>query len=529
MGAIRLGTATIRVHARVPLAAAAAIALVGLCLLWSSIMTPRGVDEDGAVTLRMAVNLAHHGVVSKAAEAPYAPSMYREPVPVLVTAGAVALSDALFGRTSWERYRTGWRVRWLKHVNIIWMVVLCASAYWAARELTGSALVGLVAAVALNFDFLPLGDAGLRVLDLDSLRTEAPAAALLMTGSAALLSAWRGGRVSRYALAGLCFGLLTLTKAAFLYVFIGLAGGLAVLALLALPRGEGRGRAPPRGGAPPLRPDRRGVAALAAAFFVVVLPWMARNEIELGRFQVSERGGMVLYIRALEDGMTWQEFRGGFYVWAPAQLRPLLGRVLGFSRRDLERGGRLQRLNRASHSNFAEADLAAETAGRPGDALTYYREARAERERLRRLAAAAGQRNAEPAIDAALEADALGIIAAHPFRHAVMTLLFLWRGAFFALPLLVAEYVYAARRRDAGLAVFLAAAAGSVAFYALVSHFIPRYSAPTLPLLVVALLAVGAKLLEPLFAGGGAGRRPSAPPSAAPPSELSGRELAARR
>src|SRR5690606_711960 len=121
------------------------------------------------------------------------------------------------------------------------------------------------------------------------------------------------------------------------------------------------------------------LAVLAGAFSAIVLPWMMRNYVTLGQFQLAERGGVVLLVRAVKDGMTAEEAKGTLYVWSPRRFQPAIGRLLGFSSSDLLRGGRLQRLNRTTQSDFYADDLAAEAAGMPEKAISYYRSARAER------------------------------------------------------------------------------------------------------------------------------------------------------
>jgi lipopolysaccharide export LptBFGC system permease protein LptF len=80
-------------------------------------------------------------------------------------------------------------------------------------------------------------------------------------------------------------------------------------------------------------------------------------------------------------------------------------------------------------------------------------------------------------------------ILAHPFKHLATTIPFVWRGALLLFPVLLVALAYALRRRlDLGL--FVLPAVGLLAFYALLSHFIPRYSVPALPAAIVAFLAL---------------------------------------
>jgi len=453
---------------------AGALVAVALVLSWSRLITNERVDGDDLETLTMAVNLRYHGVASLEAQPPYAPSMYREPVPVATTALAIVLADAVFGRASAEAYLAGERARFLKLQNLFWLGLLCCSAFWAAYLLTSSRLIGALAVVLVNFDVIPLVEVGLRPLLVDSLMAELPATALLLTTGALLVAAVRARSSGYFVLAGLSFGLLALTKAAFLYVFVGFALVLLAVALLKL-----------RG--PELKAGLGRVAVLAAVFGAVVAPWMARNYVQLGDFQLAERGGVVLYLRALKNGMSADEYRGAIYFWAPKPLQPMLASMLGISASDFQRGGRLQRLNRLPDADFYRDDIAAWRAAKPDEAITFIRKALAEQLRLQQLAEASG--SAQPA-DVVLQQRAIGMIAEDPARHLATTPLFLWRGAFFPLPVLLVALAYAVWRRDYAFGVFVLPGLGTIAFFGLLTHFLPRYSVPVLPLAVVAVLVL---------------------------------------
>ena len=206
---------------------AGALAALVLAFSWSRMITDERIDGDDLQTLRMAVNLRYHGVASLDAEPPYAPSMYREPLPVVTTAIAIALADAALGDAGPEAYLAGDRARLVKIQNLFWLALLCVSAFWATYLLTSSRLLGALAVLLMNFDVIPLAEVGLRPLLVDTLMSEVSAAALLLAAGAFLVAAMRTRRVAHFAWAGLCFGMLALTKAAFLYVFVGFAVLLA--------------------------------------------------------------------------------------------------------------------------------------------------------------------------------------------------------------------------------------------------------------------------------------------------------------
>jgi len=430
----------------------------------------------------MALNLRDQGVISLDEKAPYAPSMYREPIPVLTTAVAIGLIDTFLGRESADHYVSGARARLVKHQDLFWMALLCVSVFCATYLLTSSRLLGFLSVGLMHIDIGPFASTGPRGFGLDSMMSDVAAAAMLTAATALLVAAWRNRRISAFVSAGLAFGLVALIKAAFLYVFVGLLVALLCLALL---------------GRSDLRRGIAGIGALAVAFAVAVVPWMARNYFTLGDFQLSERGGIVLLVRAMKNEMTADEYKGAWYVWAPERLRPMIGAGLEFSERDLQRGGRLQRLNRTAQADFHDDDVAAELAGAPEKAISFYRKARAERVKLARLAepdAASPTTN----VEAALTERALTMIAENPARHLATTPLFLWRGAFFAFPMLTMALLYALWRREFALGVLALPAFGLVLFYALFSHFIGRYSVPASPVAVACLVVLGKSAVEAL-------------------------------
>ena len=99
--------------------------------------------------------------------------------------------------------------------------------------------------------------------------------------------------------------------------------------------------------------------------------------------------------------------------------------------------------------------------------------------------AAAQVQNPRAEADKELRARAFEMILARPGRHVAMSFLFLWRGAFFVAVVLGSALVIAVTRKRVDWMVAVLPAAGLVAFYALLSHFIPRYGVPMTPIAVV--------------------------------------------
>jgi len=435
-----------------------------LCADWFGQVTNSPITTDAVYTARMAVNLVHDGVISGSAEPPLRPSMYREPAPAVSVAMGVVVADAIFGEARTDAYLSGDRARFLKYPHVLWKAISVLAAYWLILFMTGQRVAALAGVLLL----------GMSQPAIDTVFTEQEAATLLVVGMTMLVIGLRRRSVVALLFTGACLGVLALTKAAFLYVFAGFLLVVPIIEILMRPE------EPPR---------RVGIAVivLALAFGVVTLPWMYRNEVQLGSFSITERGGLSLYTRAVKDQMTWDEYKGSFYVWSHSRsVQRVIGAITGFSEKDLQRGGRLQRLNRMNNSDFAEGDRQAERAGRPDLAISFYRRARAERVKREMRYDAAGHPNPQDAADAELQSLALQEFKAHPLRHLAMTGPFVWRGAGLLAPLLLLislVYSFRAGRNDLRLLTLMAL--GYVLFYALLTPFEYRYSLPLSPIIVV--------------------------------------------
>jgi hypothetical protein len=454
---------------RVPSAARramVAVLLILLAVIWAQRITGSAVEDDAAQATVMGATLWHTGVMSSDVTAPFKPSMYREPVPVAATAITIGIIEAFRGEAPPRAYLSGDLARAVKLQNIVWLSIATLCAYWACTLLSGYWVLGFVCAAIV----------GLRLRDYaDTLYSEPVALALMLVGCTLLLKACRDSHLRWMVFSGLVFALLALTKAVMLYVFVGV-GGVLVLSLL-MQRWF------------LIAYGATGVAVAVLAFAIGVAPWMLRNHANFGAMRIAERGGVVLLMRAVKNTMTPEEYRGAFYVWAPARLQPLVGRALGFAAQDLSEGGRLQRLNREP-SDFAAKDLEAEHAGRPEETMTYYRRARAERVKLTNELRAAGDPQPESAADQELERRAMNMIKDAPGRHLALTVPFLWRGAFLEFPILMAGLAYAVIRRRADIALYVLPALGLILFYGLFSHFIQRYAVPAQPVAVVVALVL---------------------------------------
>ena len=448
-----------------------AAASIAICVAAASLITGSGVRKDAAQNVRMAVNFEHLGVVSNNLDSPYRPSMYREPSPILVDAVGVAFTDRILGPAAFSAYLDGKRVRFIKLQNVFWILLLWLSVFAATHTLTKSFYLAMGAGIIAVVPFL----SGTKVEGVNGLYTELPGAALLCAAAFALAVAATDGKTWKFALAGASFGCLVLTKASFLYVCACL---FVLLAAMSLRRRDER------------RKHLLQLVLLAASFLAIVLPWIGRNVHTFGEAQVSERGGLAVYTRALMNEMSPTEFRGTFYVWARPKVQPFMGSMLGFTEADLRPGGRLQRLNTDADSKSFNSDLAAELEGRPQDAVTFYRRGRAERERLETIFQREGVLDPDVASDRALTAKGMAMVESAPLRDLALTVPLLWRSALLVFPIFLLGLGYALWTGSERLLLYAFPGFAYLCFYAVITPFEPRPAVIARALAIVAVAPV---------------------------------------
>lgn len=201
-----------------------AVSTVAIVVMATHNISKVRVTDDAAQNLQMAVNAAHHGVVSLSETTPFEPSMYREPLPIGVSAIAVAIVDQLLGQADPGEYFSGARVQFVKYQNIVWLLLLWTASLAAIGAFTGSFYLAVIGALLTVKPVL----SATNIAGVDNLYTELPATALLTLACMALMMAIREGRSWIFVTSGVVFGLVALTKGAIHYVF-----ACVVLALIA--------------------------------------------------------------------------------------------------------------------------------------------------------------------------------------------------------------------------------------------------------------------------------------------------------
>lgn len=467
---------------------------ITVCLLLSwqvhEVISGDPVQSDARQNLSMAYNLYASGNLSRAEDAPFVPTNYREPLPPTVTAAFLALSADIHLPLALQGLFEGEGARLVKRVNVVWIGLGLVGCWVLTYLMCRRHWVSLVAVLAAYLFFFSAK------VTADTLYTELPAAVLLVWTAVVLVWLSYSNRLWPSALSGLLLGMLALTKAVFLYVFLALLPFLVLYYVLA--RRD-------------LKISTRWIAMtlFSLCFLITVGSWMVRNKVVLDRFEISQRGGIVLLVRALKDGMSTDEVAGAYWLWGPALYKRLVrGSPWGFSDTDFALGGRFQRLNR----DIGKGDGEAETTTDPQRVVSFYKQARAGRRQLQGEFIAARREHPDNAADDLLRARAVEMIVAAPGAHLAMTPLFLWRGIWcfpdVQLPFnaggyqgyvinavnavaylsLFGVFAFGLARRRYDLVAMTVVSLGMLACGALFSHNIPRYSAPAIPIMLISLL-----------------------------------------
>ncbi len=215
----------------------------------------------------------------------------------------------------------------------------------------------------------------------------------------------------------------------------------------------------------------------------VIAPWMIRNHNISGEWKVAGRGGEVLSIRAEYDTMPWSDYFVSYFYFTPLIGDRLLLKTFGQETFD-----RFDRDNDES----------------------YYRRAKREKGVAHTLAEEK---------DISLTKASLLVIKDNFVKHMALTAAFAYRGAFMQafirrqpLPVILVAFTAAVSLLfvPAGLIatgwafftnrlrywVFLFPAYFSYGFHAFLTHYIPRYSMPLIPVFLVTLLVLVYWLVE---------------------------------
>ncbi len=457
---------------RVMFGATAFVLAVVFWWLGARSITSATISGDAVENITIAYNLYHNFTYSCAADG--SPTGYRQPGQPTYLALAIAM-DPVLRKASLEGLLTdAATIMRLKRTQVPLLPATALVAMLLAWMLTRNGPLAMVAMVLVGLSGVLHWAVGL-------LLTELLSSMLVLCLSVSLCFLIRRLSYTSFALAGLTLSLLILTNAVFLYA-IGVAGLCLLYAAL-------------RSG------DARRAMVTGAILFVVtssVLPlaWMTRNHFNCGRFAISGRGGIVLLTRANYNMMNATEYMGTFFWWTPGHYvrETLLQDVFG--RDAVSPGGSLARINRDNESG-------------------YFRSAYAKQ---REIAEATGLAGFSFEMDRRLKRIAVAKIKEHPFRHLAAILPFAYRGSFVELglltPMALPYWLAAAfllvqsfKKRHYEWLGLVLPAFYLIGIHSLMTHNLPRYNSPAVPILAVAS-AVAVQLLYRRVCG-----RPAVDPS----------------
>lgn len=405
-------------------------------------------------------------------------SYFREPLPV----GVIALHMALFTdipktASSEQLTRDPRYAKQISRVNLFYVTGALLALWLLAWLLTRSHLVGALAIVG-SWLFL--------FFDGQYLRrplSEFPAALCITLNAVAVVGLVRKQSPLAAGLTGVSLGVIALIKTAGLYVAV-LTMPLLVVSLFFFKQLK-------------LQRATTLLFVMACAFALTVTPWMTRNYLNFGEFAIAQRGGITLLLRATKNLMTEEEYRGAFYVYAPAALKKFLFEpILGFKKVDLQPGGRYVRLIRSQPE-----DKLAVARGDHEMAVSYFSKASVMLLEKRNEFFAQGL----PArlVDNWAQREALQLIRLAPGKHLSTTPLFAWRGLWsfygssllsvvaanlFSFSIFLTFPIIAIYCRRPDWFAFSIFGLGFMLFHAFLTHFIPRYSAPLIPLAILSVL-----------------------------------------
>lgn len=426
--------------------------------------------HDGEDNFLNAYNLANAGVFSmdmesgESAQKPAA-SNYREPLyPMLVAGGMRALLPTPLADLDCFRQKDtvcAAQHEILKSINI-GLIVLMLVAFHVlvprvSNEIGLSETQGVLATIAL-ITFVGVGSSYLSKVEFYYSDTLAGLLAFLHSAALVLMSRRASKRWG--ILSGLTLGGLVLTKAIFLYWLVILCLVLGGLSLLRTNQSS-----------------RNRAAAMMLILFAVlpVLAWMTRNKIELDQFAVSSgRDFQVMGVRAEYDAMRWAEYLPGYVYFVP---------VYGWAAvADFFEEADYQRYVRERPDSFftvGQSDLGLVGQQVKQGVPTYVAAASVFLEHLpmhmattvlmtyRSFFIPAGVRTLRVKVGAFSHRMTMTTFAIH------VTL----------VPSILLVSGIAAFTRRSVLLVFLAPALFSIALHAGVTHYIPRYNTPLIPLM----------------------------------------------
>lgn len=469
--------------------------LIGLLIVTSAVrIIVAAPDEpqafDAQLYVTYAENLATSGVYGIEDER----SMGSAPLLSGVLAAAMRIdprhSDLRAGVGGSDR-------RAIRQVNALFVIVLltgsAASVLLVVKDRRRALVAAAVTVALIHLFFLENPEVGTATMQ------ELPTAGLMAWANVTALLLVRDRRLRWAAALGAIGGLLALTRAALLYIF----PVFAVLLLMILTGMTLRRRA-------------TFLAVTMLAFSMAAGPWITRNAVVFGEFSISDAGGHVLLTRDVKNGMTSHQLRGAWVHYSPEPVRAPLARILAIDLEDFEGDGPLRPLVRSIIDPVTGDDLDIL------DRRSLYRQATDQHNAWTEEGVAQGlsEFDARIAADRRALATVSENVRERPFRFLRTTPVFLYRSSWpmndstlwdsggvslpritmgalnvFGMLTVLAFGALGLFRRRPVLFALGGLGTGLVAYHALLTHALPRYSRPAVALMLVGVVLVGEHLL----------------------------------
>lgn len=465
------------------------------------------LNSDSLENLHLAYSIAHFetmGITGDAEPHRVTPQNHREPFPNWLSAQWIKANPILFNASNLHQSQSPEQLIALKKINTWIVIAALLGVFVLARDLFSKHCSANWRFV-LAYVTVLLSYACMHIIHVDYFITEIHGALIIVWFTWAWLKLFKTHRWQYAVLSGLLLGLLILTKAAFLYIsLVVMVVTLSVLLFQARPK--------------QLVINHVLLVVVAA---ILVLPWMYRNDVHLGQFEIAGRGSVVLMTRAFKSQMTDEEFKGAFYAYAPASLKKTMRTITGFTGKDRELGGRLQRFYRAYAQDEACRDLLKENC-----AIAYYYQASIRYRTIIRNYQQLYPNDSNKARilgEKAAKTYALNMIKNNLIGHLKTSLVFAWRGAwpcntvdgrwyksyrkfvqpmwqeltpFLGLIAMIGLAFVGFSKKHSEMIPIAWLGSATFLFYALATHFIPRYSEMMIPIWIVCLMYVFVMLVQ---------------------------------
>lgn len=303
-------------------------------LLIAGVSARSHVVGDAPSNTRITFNILTYSVYTPAeySDSP-SYSSYREPLfPfTMLPFAAAALHDLRDVSDPAQRLEALYTHPYLKGATCLWTALLLLGI-WKMGTFRNRHFIAVWLSLSFAFIYFCRENIG-------NMLTEIPAAALLVWLAWAYMKALDSEKARWLVLAGVAAAGMAMTKMLFLYVFLG-SSPLLALALY-WRGGQSAGKAARAFFLPAAALG--GVIGLYAALMVAMHPGIGTKDVFSGA-----RGDGVLAIRALKNTMTPDERWGALYAYSKGGLNSFFGLIYGATEKDLQRGGRWERLSRGT-------------------------------------------------------------------------------------------------------------------------------------------------------------------------------------